>query len=91
MGVKSIVKPVKSVKPVAMALLNQHAPLKIIMRANNQPFMNKTLSKAVMNRSRLRNKFLMNPNNTNNYTKYRNYCTKLFKEKKSTITILTPN
>ena len=46
--------------------------------------MNKTLLKAVMNRSRLRNKFLRNPNNTNklNYTKYRNYCTKLFKKER---------
>ena len=39
-----------------------------------------------MTRSRLRNKFLKNPNDINrvNYTKYRNYCTGLFrKEKKS--------
>ena len=77
---------------VTVATLNRHAPLKKkYMRANNQPFMKKTLSKAVMNRSRLRNKCLMNPNNINklNYTKYRNYCTQLFKkEKKSTIAIL---
>ena len=46
--------------------------------------MNKALSKAVMNRSRLRNKFLKDPDNTNklNYTKYRNYCTKLFRKVK---------
>ena len=39
-----------------------------------------------MTRSRLRNKFLRDPNDVNkvNYTKYRNYCTGLFrKEKKS--------
>ena len=70
---------------VSVAVLNRYAPLKEkYMRANNQPFMNKTLSKAVMTRSRLRNKFLKNPNNTNklNYTKYRNYCSKLFKKEK---------
>ena len=70
---------------VLIPLVNRHAPLKEkCMRANNAPFMNKTLSKVVMTRSRLRNKFLMNPNNTNksNYTKYRNYCTRLFKKEK---------
>ena len=79
---------------VSVALLNRHAPLKEkYMRANNQPFMNKTLSKAVMTRSRLRNKFLKNPNNTNksNYTKYRNYCTTLFKRRKSITITLTPD
>ena len=35
---------------VTVATLNRHAPLKKkYMRANNWPFMNKTLSKAVMN------------------------------------------
>ena len=75
----------ESLESVSVAILNRHAPLKKkYMRANNQPFMNKTLSKAVMNRSRLRNKFLKNPDNTNklNYTKYRNYCTKLFRKVK---------
>ena len=72
---------------ICIRVLNRHAPLKNkYIRANNSPFMNKTLSKAVMTRSRLRNKFLRNPNEVNkvNYTKYRNYCTGLFrKEKKS--------
>ena len=41
-----------------MEKLEKHAPMKKkIVRANNAPFMNKVLSKAVMNRSRLRNKF----------------------------------
>ena len=68
-------------------VLNRHAPLKgKYTRANNSPFMNKKLSKAVMNRSRLRNKFLRNPTDESRsvYTKYRNYCTGLFRrEKKS--------
>ena len=66
-------------------LLDKHAPSKKkYIGANSSPFMNKTLSKAVMTRSRLRNKFLKNPNNVNRtgYTKYRNYCTRLFKKEK---------
>ena len=73
---------------VCVRVLNRHAPLKEkYMRANNSPFMNKTLSKAVMNRSRLRNKFLKNPTdeNRNNYTKYRNYCTGLFRKEKKVV------
>ena len=70
---------------VFIELLDLHAPMKEkYMRANNSPFMNKSLHKAVMTRSRLRNKFLKNPSNANkmNYTKYRNYCTGLFKKEK---------
>ena len=36
------------------AMLNEHDPKGKYARANNAPFMNKTLSKAVMTRSRLR-------------------------------------
>ena len=43
-------------------LLDLHAPLKTKhIRAHNGPFMNKILSKAIMTRSRLRNKFLNFP------------------------------
>ena len=66
-------------------LLNKHAPMKKrISRANNAPFMNKRLSKAVMNRSRLRNKYLTNPTvaNKRKYTRYRNFCVNLFKKEK---------
>ena len=75
----------KTFESVCIEVLNRHAPLKKKhLRANNSPFMNKTLSKAVMTRSRLRNKFLKDPNNVNryNYTKYRNYCTALFRHEK---------
>ena len=72
---------------IVIKLLNFYAPIKTkYIRANNSPFMNKTLSKAVMTRSRLRNRFLKNPSLENKaaYTKYRNYCTNLFnREKKS--------
>ena len=70
---------------ICVDLINRHAPLKEKhMRANNSPFMNRTLSKAVMTRSRLKNKFLKDPNDENraNYTKYRNYCTGLFRKEK---------
>ena len=68
-----------------MEILNKHAPMKLkYVRANNAPFMNKTLSKAIMNRSRLRNKFLKNPNDINKtiYSKHRNYCVNLLRKEK---------
>ena len=61
-------------------ILNKHAPIKSkIVRANNAPFMNKTLSKAIMTRSRLKRKFHKNPNNMNKnrYNQHRNYCVNL--------------
>ena len=68
-----------------MSLINKHAPMKQkYIRANTAPFMNKKLSKAVMTRSRLKNKFLKNPNAINKatYKKHRNYVTRLFKKEK---------
>ena len=46
--------------------------------------MNKTLSKAVVHRSRLRNIYLRNPNDVNKkeYREYWNYCVNLFKKEK---------
>ena len=46
--------------------------------------MNKTLSKAAMTRTRLRNKFIRSPSKVNKLkcTKYRNYCTKLLEKKR---------
>ena len=43
-------------KNIFMQILNVHAPTKQrVVRGNNQPFMNKTLSKAFMHRSKLKN------------------------------------
>ena len=73
---------------IVIRLLSIFAPIKErCIRANNSPLMNKTLSKAVMTRSRLRNKFIKNPTpeNKSNYTKYRNYCTGLFRKVKKSI------
>ena len=58
---------------IVMNILNKHAPMKEkFIRANNSPFMNKT--KAIMTRSRLKNKFLKNPTEENkeNYNRIKN-------------------
>ena len=68
-----------------MNVLNKHAPLKTkIIRANTVPFMNKNLSKHVMTRSRLKNKFNKDPYIVNEiaYKKQRNLCVNLFKRDK---------
>ena len=51
---------------------------------NQLPFMNKTLSKAIMLRAKLRNKFLKNRSNENktNYVKQRNHCVSLLRKTK---------
>ena len=51
------------------------------VRGNEVPFMTKKLHKAIMKRSRPRNKFLKNKNeiNRSNYKVQRNYCKKLLK------------
>ena len=65
---------------VFMGRLNEHAKMKVkIVRANSAPFMNKILSKAVMSRSRLHNKYTSMPTEENerNYKEYLNYCVNL--------------
>lgn len=74
-----------TLEKIVIKHLDRYAPIKKkYVRANNSPYMNKTLSKAVMNRSRLRNIFTRNPTpeNKSNYNKYRNYCTGLFRKEK---------
>ena len=66
-------------------IMNTHAPMKDkLIRANNSRFMNKKLSKALMSRSRLKNRFSKNPNEENkiNYNKQRNYCVNLLRKVK---------
>ena len=57
---------------------------KKFVRGNNAPFMNKTLSKAFMHRSKSRNKFNKNPADVNKrlYNKQRNYCVSLLNKEK---------
>ena len=62
--------------------LNQFAPLKQkLIRNSNQPFMAKTLRKATMKRSKLRNKFNEEKNikNWSEYKRQRNLCSNLLK------------
>ena len=66
-------------------ILDNHTPLKKkYVRGNHSPFMNKSLSKAIMVRTRLRNIFLKNRNKENkiNYSKQRNLCVTLLRKSK---------
>ena len=65
--------------------LDKHAPIKKkILRANENAFTNKTLRKAIMIRSNLKNIYLKKRNDTNwtNYKKQRNFCTNLLRNTK---------
>ena len=65
-------------------VLDKQLPKKKYVRGNQSPFMNKTLSKAIMLRTLLRNKFLKNRSNENktNYVKQRNHCVSLLRKTK---------
>ena len=69
---------------VCAEVLNRHAPQKKkYVRGNNKPFMNKTLSQAIMQRTKLRNKFLKDPTEHKiSYTKQRNWCVSLLRKEK---------
>ena len=65
--------------------LDQHAPRKQkYARGNHMPFMNKTLSKEIMKRTKLRNKFLKERTDESKkrYTLQRNHCVSLLKNTK---------
>ena len=78
-----------------MMALNNHAPMKIkYIRANNSPFMNNELFKAIMVRSRLRNKYLKlkTIESTDAYKKQRNYWVSLLRKiKENFYEHLNPN
>ena len=64
-------------------ILNQFAPLKQkLIRNNNQPVMTKTLRKAIIKRTKLRNKFNEETNIENwpEYKRQRNLCSNLLKQ-----------
>ena len=72
-------------KEIFMKILDSHAPMKErIVRANNQPFVTKKLRKAIMARSRLKNKYNKNPNveNESLYKRQRNFCVSLLRKEK---------
>ena len=70
---------------IFMTLLNKHAPIKFkYIRANNNLFMTKELRKAIMQRSKLRNKLnkFRTPEANSAYKKQRNICTSLLRKTK---------
>ena len=70
-------------KQLFLDITNKNASVKTKMiRGNNPPFMNKELSKEIIVRSKLRNKFNRHKTKTNwkNYTKQSNKCTYLRRE-----------
>ena len=72
-------------KKIFMEVLNSHFPTKTkLVRGNQQPFMNRTLSKEFMHRSKLKNIYNKFPTeqNLNNFKKQRNFCTNLLRKEK---------
>ena len=66
-------------------ILKRHSPQKKkYIKGNQSPFMNETLSKAIMQRSKLRKLFLKKrtEENRNNYVKQRNLCVTLLQKSK---------
>ena len=70
---------------ICRTTLDQHAPRKKkYARGNHMPFINKTLSKEIMKRTKLRNKFLKDrtDESRSRYASQRNYCVSLIKKTK---------
>ena len=70
---------------VFLEILNKVAPVEIkVLRFYNNAFMTKSLRKAIMLRSKLKNNFNKQRSNENpdNYKKQRNFCGKLFHQTK---------
>ena len=70
---------------VISEVLDKHAPLKTkTVRGNQAPFMNKDLSKAIMTKSRIKNRYLKWPSRENflAYKKIKNKCNNLLKASK---------
>ena len=70
---------------VFLEVLNKIAPVKVkVLRFNNNVFMTKSLRKAIMLRSRLKNNFnkQRSDENWDNYKKQRNFCVKLLRQTK---------
>ena len=68
-----------------MEVLEKHAPLKKkTLRANDAPYMTKTLRKAMMKRTELANKYNKSKNmqDYNNFRKHKNYVNRLYKKER---------
>ena len=73
----------KSFEETVLSLFSSQAPFKKgMVRANKTIFMNTEIQKAIIVRSRLRNKFLheKSPFSRKAYNRQRNYCVKLMRE-----------
>ena len=82
---ESFVKDPDYFLKVCTEVLNQHAPRqKKYVRGNNKQFMNKALSKGIMQRTKFRNKFLKDTSAENklSYNKQRNWCASLLRKEK---------
>ena len=81
----------RTFKETVFNMFNKYAPIKKkYVRANEAPFMTKELHKAIMKRSRLRNKFLKDrtENNQKNFKLQRNFCKKLLRTTKNHTTVI---
>ena len=70
---------------ICKATLDKVAPLKQkYVRSNHSPFLNKEILKAVMNRTRLKNKFLRSRSTEDRsaYNQQRNFCLSLVRKAK---------
>ena len=75
----------KNLTEIFNDILNNHAPLKQKqVRGNHAPFMTKDLSKAIMNNSKAKNKYLNWPSRENfiSYKRTKNKCNSLTKKAK---------
>ena len=71
---------------IFIQVLNNHAPAKKkIVRFSNSPFMTKTLRKAIMHRSRLKNIYIRKRNDKTweSYKKERNFCVDVLRKTKT--------
>ena len=67
------------------SILNKHAPIKSkLIRGNQAPFMNKSPSKIIMQKSKVRNNYLKWPSRENflNYKEVKNKCNSLVRKSK---------
>ena len=73
-----------SLRSVRKYLIIMLLEKKKYIRGNNKPFMTKALSKAIMQRTHFRNKFLKNPTTENRliYNWQRNFCLSLLRKEK---------
>ena len=70
---------------VFLRVLEKHAPLKKLVRANEAPYITKTLRKAIMRRSQLENKYRKQRARENKtlYKKQKNFCNRLYKKERA--------